>query len=163
MRSSLLVASFIGLAFAKAYAQQPIATDSVTVSKTVVEPQYPSDAIHEFFKYFHAKDTTAMRAMMIDYTPVKSLIISESKGKSMLFTPIDEFLKGIAQIPDSVSFEERLIQVKSTNSSDIASVSTTYEFYMNDGFTHNGVNVFTLIYIDDKWKIAAIVDTRQYP
>lgn len=167
MRSTLILISFMVFAFAKAYSQEPIATDSTTIKKTEVAPmlekQKPADAVKEFFKYFHAKDTTAMREMMVDGASLNTLVVSQSKGKKMLHTPINEFLKGIAQIPDSVSFEEQLIQIRVTNSDDIASVNTTYEFYMNDGFTHNGVNVFTMVYIDDKWKITSIADTRQYP
>ncbi|GAL76401.1 hypothetical protein JCM19275_810 [Nonlabens ulvanivorans] len=104
-----------------------------------------------------------MREMMADKVTINSLIISESNGRRVIDTTVDDFLRGIAQIPDSVSFEERLIQIKTTNSVDIATVSASYEFYMNKGFTHNGTNVFTLIYIDDKWMVAGITDTRQYP
>lgn len=163
MRSSLILISFIVFAFAKAYTQQPITTDTIPSTMVKVEKLNPVDAVKEFFKYFHAKDTTSLRNMMIEDATMRSLIISDSKGKSMLNTPVNEFLKGIAQIPDSISFKEELIQIRVTNSENIASVNATYEFYMNGGFTHNGVNVFTLVYIDDKWKVATIVDTRQYP
>ncbi len=163
MRSSLLLIGIMVLAFTKADAQNPTATDSIVVTETKAEKQKPTNAVKEFFQYFHKKDTTVLRSMMIENATLNSLIISESQGRSVINTPITEFLKGIAQIPDSVSFEERLIQIRSTNSNDVASVSASYEFYMNDGFTHNGTNVFTLIYIDDKWKVASIADTRQYP
>jgi len=167
MRSTLILIAIMGLAFAKAYSQQPINTDSTTVEKSVSEPvhekQMPDEAVKEFFRYFHIKDTLAMRNMMVEGASLNTLIISASKGKRIQSSSINEFLKGIAQIPDSLSFEERLIQIKVTNSVDIATVNTMYEFYMNDGFTHNGVNVFTMVYIDDKWKITSIADTRQYP
>ncbi|WOI23656.1 nuclear transport factor 2 family protein [Nonlabens ulvanivorans] len=163
MRSSLLLIGFMILAFAKAFAQQPTVTDSVTTTVSIVEKVKPADAVIKFFEYFHQKDTLAMREMMADKVTINSLIISESNGRRVIDTTVDDFLKGIAQIPDSVSFEERLIQIKTTNSVDIATVSTSYEFYMNKGFTHNGTNVFTLIYIDDKWMVAGITDTRQYP
>lgn len=163
MRTRFILISFLVFAFAKAYAQQPTSPDENMVDKEATVKQKPADAVKEFFNYFHKKDTTALREMMINGATLNSLVISESKGKRVINTPISEFLKGIAQIPDSVSFEERLIQLKTTSSADIATVNTTYEFYMNKGFTHNGINVFTLVYIDDKWKVAAIVDTRQYP
>jgi len=175
MRSSLFILGIIVLAFAKAKAQQPIVTDStitttveaaldttkVTV-ETIVEKQTPDEAVKEFFKYFHKKDTTSLRDIMVDKTSLNTLIISESSGRKITNTSLSNFLKRLAQIPDSVKIEERLIQIKTTNSNDIASVTTSYEFYMNEEFTHNGSNVFTLMFIDDKWKIAAIADTRQY-
>ncbi|MBF4984378.1 hypothetical protein FNJ87_08575 [Nonlabens mediterrranea] len=163
MRSSLLLIGFIVIAFAKAYAQQPTVTDSITSIETVVEKQKPAEAVKDFFALFHKKDTISLKKMIINNATLHSLIISESKGRKVIETPMDDFLKSIAQIPDSVSFEERLIQIKTTNSIDVATVSASYEFYLNDGFSHNGTNVFTLLYIDDKWLIAAIVDTRQYP
>lgn len=163
MRSSLLLIGFMVIAFAKAIAQQPTVTDSITATVSLEEKVKPAEAVKEFFEYFHQKDTLSLRMMMVEHATINSLIISESMGRKVNHTSIDDFLKGIAQIPDSVSFEERLIQIKTTNSIDIATVSASYEFYMNDGFTHNGTNVFTLIYIDDKWMVAGITDTRQYP
>lgn len=163
MRSSLLLIGFMVIAFAKAYSQQPTVTDSVTVTKNISEKQKPAEAVRDFFDFFHKKDTVSMKLMMVDHIILNSLIISESKGRKIIHTSVDSFLKSITQIPDSVSFEERLIQIKTTNSKDIATVNASYEFYMNEGFTHNGTNVFTLLYIDDKWKIASITDTRQYP
>lgn len=167
MKGSLLLLGFFVLALAKANSQQPAVIDSTVVVdnniQKVMEKQKPADAVKDFFSYFHKKDTTTLRSMMVEHATLNSLIISESRGTKVVHTPISDFLKGIAQIPDSVSFEEQLIQIRVTNSSEIASVSATYEFYMNEGFSHNGTNIFTLIYIDDKWKITSITDTRQYP
>jgi len=104
-----------------------------------------------------------MRAMMTPSITLHSLIISKSKGRRVMNTPITAFLQGIGQIPDSVKIEERLIQIKTTNSADIASVNASYEFYVDEEFSHNGTNVFTLVFIDDKWIISGITDTRYYP
>lgn len=169
-------------AFAKAYSQQtPSVQDSLNTSSKVVESldksvqntkdtivekpikKSPKEFIREFFVYFHARDTTAMKEMMVRDASVKSLVISNTKGRQLIHADQKVFLSGIASIPDTLLFEERLIEVKVLNSVDIAVVNTSYEFYVNEGFTHNGTNVFTLVFIDDKWKIASIVDTRYYP
>jgi len=158
MKKLVIAVMLMCFAFAKAYSQQPVQTNS-----TVVEKLKPADAVKEFFNHFHKKDTTAMRAMMTPSITLHSLIISKSKGRRVMNTPITAFLQGIGQIPDSVKIEERLIQIKTTNSADIASVNASYEFYVDEEFSHNGTNVFTLVFIDDKWIISGITDTRYYP
>ncbi len=165
MKKLVIVVMLMCFAFAKAYSQQPTPQDSTTVVETemVQEKMKPADAVKAFFNHFHKKDTTAMREMMTPKITLHSLIISKSKGRRVMHTPITAFLEGIGRIPDTAKIEERLIQIKTTNSVDIASVNATYEFYVDDAFQHNGTNVFTLVYIDDKWMISGITDTRYYP
>ncbi len=127
------------------------------------QPINPVEAVKDFFKDFHAKDTTALRQHIQKGTQLSSMIISKSRGKQLISSDVDQFLKGIANIPDSLSFEERLLEIKWMGDDHLASVSTTYEFYYDGKFTHNGTNLFILTYIDKRWKITGLTDSRFYP
>lgn len=154
----LLFAAVCVLAFAKAYSQQPIAQDSTIVT---IEKPSPVDAVKIFFKNFHVQDTVALKEMILPEIMLTSMSVKGEQRK-INTTKIADFLKGIASIPDSIPFEERLIEISFSNDTQVATVSATYEFYYNNFLSHIGTNKFTLFFIDEKWMIVGIADTRIY-
>jgi hypothetical protein len=158
MRQIVLLA-FCVLAFAKAYSQTETAQDSITVT---IEKPTAVDAVKTFFKHFHAKDSVALRTSMVDGLTLRSMAVS-SKGKKLSKTTAAAFSKNIGSIPDSIPFEERLLEISFIGDEHLATVTTTYEFYYDNKFSHNGTNKFTLVYLDDKWLIIGLADTRLYP
>ena len=158
MRQLFLTFIICVFAFAKATPQEEQMTDSVqkTVQPTAVE------AVQKFFDHFHNQDKVALSDAMADDLVLRSFSIS-SKGNKLSSMTKQEFVSAIIQIPDSIAFEEKLIEIKVLEDEHIANVFTTYEFYYDGKFTHNGTNSFTLIFMDDKWIITGITDTRLYP
>lgn len=156
----IIAVCFCVLAFAKAYSQQP---DSTLTQTAVIEKIQPIDAIKTFFKRFNAKEIDEAAAMLSSDLNLHSLIISTSTGRKVVTTTRESFINNLKAIPDSTAIEERIIEYKSTSNGQIATVTASYEFYLNNEFTHNGTNVFTLFYINDTWMIVAIADTRLYP
>ena len=71
-----------------------------------------------------------------------------------------DFLKSIASIPATMKFEERILEYKIESDNFLAHVWTPYEFYLNGKLSHKGVNSFTLIKENEKWKIVHVIDTR---
>lgn len=154
----LLLPIICVLAFAKANAQQTQPQDSTTVT---IESPTAIDAVKTFFKYFHAQDTTALKESMLTDLQLTSMSVN-GENRKLSTTKASQFLKSIASIPDSIPFEERLIEIRSSGDTQIATVTTTYEFYYNKLLSHIGTNKFTLFFIDDKWVIAGLADTRIY-
>lgn len=84
-----------------------------------------------------------------------------TEGKKLLNSePFEHFLKSIASIPADSKFEERLLNFKVEENGPLAVVNTAYEFYYNGNFSHCGVNNFTLVKLEDQWKIVHLIDTR---
>jgi hypothetical protein len=145
-------------AFAKANSQQI----SATASSTVVLNQQPAVlVVEQFFEDFHKQDTLALRKHLVEGASLMSLSIRDGQ-RSTAQTDLDTFLKNIASIPDTASFKEGLTSIKAMESDDIASVHADYNFYYNGNQTHSGINVFTLVFIANQWKITQITDTRVY-
>lgn len=155
----LLIPIICVLAFAKANSQQTLPQDSTIVS---IEKPTAISAVKTFFKHFHAQDTTALKESMLMNIPLTSMSV-KGDDRKLSTTEASQFLKNIASIPDSIPFEERLIEISFAGDTQIATVSTTYEFYYNNFLSHIGTNKFTLFFIDDKWIIAGLADTRIYP
>lgn len=124
------------------------------------EQQSPKQFVQKFFKAFHAQDTVALKNMATEDLKLQSVSIN-AEGKTILSTDdYSKFLKSIASIPSETKFEERLLDFKIEENGALATVSTPYEFYVNGNFSHCGVNNFTLVKLDENWKIVHLIDTR---
>ena len=120
--------------------------------------QSPKEAVNEFFNALNSKNAEQLSALMADDLKLHSLNIG---GEIKLSTTDKEaFIKSIGSIPAEVTIEERIFDLESMENEQIASVWVPYEFYVNDNFSHKGVNVFTMVKIDKQWKITSISDTR---
>lgn len=116
--------------------------------------------IVSFFKGFHAKDSTLIKSVCADKMILQS--ISEStKGVQLKNESPREFYRSIATIPTTIQFEERILNYSIQVDGTMAQVWTPYEFYLNEKFSHKGVNAFTLFKDNGLWKIVYIIDTRR--
>jgi hypothetical protein len=74
---------------------------------------------------------------------------------------VNDFVNRIATTPAETQLEERILDYQISIDGDLASAWTPYEFYINDSFSHCGVNSFQLIKMEQGWKITYIIDTRR--
>ena len=86
---------------------------------------------------------------------------SDREGRTLFKNEkIEILIHSITSIPDSISFEEKLtswsIQVDRT----MANAWVGYEFWLNDNFSHCGINSFQLVNFNGEWKIIYLIDTR---
>lgn len=116
--------------------------------------------IEKFFAAFHTQDTVALRSVMSDQMVFHS--ISEGKSTAKLSTEsAANFIKGIAGMPNTMKFEERILSWKIQIDGPLAHVWTPYEFYIDGKLSHRGVNSFQLFKDTDGWKIVHCIDTRR--
>lgn len=116
--------------------------------------------ILEFFEGFHKGDTIKMKNTM-DYNLVMQTITkTKSGGKKSVMVEVKRFLTTVIKRPVKQRWEEKLTDFRIHANTDIATAWTPYEFYVNDIFSHCGVNVFQLYNDGKDWKIIAITDTR---
>jgi len=116
--------------------------------------------VEGFFEAFHNQDSIAMKSF-VGENVVLQTTGRNKEGKTMFrTTPIGKLYQSIVSIPDSVQFEEKLtswsIQVDRT----MANAWVGYEFWLNDEFSHCGINSFQLVNFDGDWKIIYLIDTR---
>ncbi len=113
-----------------------------------------------FFKGFHAKDSITMKSVCADKMILHS-ISESSKGNQLKKDSPQDFFRSIATIPATILFEERILNYSIQVDGAMAHVWTPYEFYVNNKFSHKGVNAFTLFKDNDQWKIVYLIDTRR--
>jgi hypothetical protein len=72
----------------------------------------------------------------------------------------DDFIKTVGT-PHKGVWDERIVITDLKIDGDLASVWAPYKFYLDDKFSHCGVDVFQLMKTAAGWKIIYIVDTRR--
>lgn len=118
------------------------------------------EVIETFFDGFHKQDSVAMSSLVADNVVLQTTARNK-QGKTLFKTEkFEKLISSITSIPDSINFEEKLtswsIQVDRT----MANAWVGYEFWINDKFSHCGINSFQLINFDGEWKIIYLIDTR---
>lgn len=88
-------------------------------------------------------------------------VANTKNGTQLKSDKLEDFLKSIASIPNTMKIFEKLLDYKVTIDGDLAHVWTPYEFYVNDTLSHVGVNAFTLLNDNGKWRIIHLIDTRR--
>ncbi|WP_231491128.1 nuclear transport factor 2 family protein [Pedobacter sp. Leaf170] len=87
--------------------------------------------------------------------------IVSKEGKNTIKTEsVLGFLKMIA-IPRTQIYDERIVFSKILIDGALAAVWTEYKFYIDERFSHCGVNSFQLVKGEKGWQIAYLIDTRR--
>ncbi|AXT53715.1 nuclear transport factor 2 family protein [Aquimarina sp. BL5] len=126
-----------------------------------VNQKNAKQAILDFFEGFHKGDTVLMRKT-IDPNMAMQIISKGKDGKIKTDqADIGNFLGVIHNRPKDQKWLEKLLDFRIDADDRIAQIWTPYEFYVNDQFSHCGVNIFQLFNDGTTWKIIAIADTRK--
>lgn len=116
--------------------------------------------IETFFDGFHKQDSTLIKSTVADYVVLQTTGKNQ-EGKTLFKNEeFSEFLKSIVSIPDSVKFEEKLTSFSIQIDRTMANAWVGYEFWLNDTFSHCGIDSFQLVDFDGEWKIVYLIDTR---
>ena len=116
--------------------------------------------VETFFEGFHKQDSVLMKSVLAREVVLQTTGRNKEGKTQFKNEKINRLITSIVSIPDSVSFEEKLtswsIQVDRT----MANAWVGYEFWLNEKFSHCGINSFQLINFDGEWKIIYLIDTR---
>ncbi|MFD0975798.1 nuclear transport factor 2 family protein [Salinimicrobium gaetbulicola] len=119
------------------------------------------NVIETFFEGFHAKDSIIMKSVLAEGVIVQTVGKSKSGEIKLHNEEISEVLKNIVSIPSETTFKEVIHSYDIRIDGAMANAWTPYSFFLNDGFSHCGVNNFQLFKKDNKWKIIYLIDTRR--
>ncbi|WP_298396110.1 nuclear transport factor 2 family protein [Flavobacterium sp.] len=132
----------------------------IFASSIQAQNQEIQKVIETFFEGFHAKDTIKMKSVCSDKIILQSIMENANSAK-LLDESAKEFYKSIASIPATIKIKEKILGYSIQVDGTMAHAWTPYEFYLNDKFSHSGVNAFTLFKENGTWKIIYVIDTRR--
>lgn len=150
MKKSIFL--IILITFVKVNAQGPNASE--------YDKQAVKDVVETFFDGFHKQDSIIMKSTLAEDVVLQTTARNK-QGKTLFKTEkIEKLVTSITSIPDSISFEEKLTSFSIQVDRTMANAWVGYEFWLNDKFSHCGINSFQLINFDGEWKIIYLIDTR---
>lgn len=117
--------------------------------------------IESFFDGFHKQDSLLIKKTVSEDIIAQTIGRNKEGSNQIRTEDFSKFLKSIVSIPDSISFQERLMSFNIQVDGAMANAWTPYEFWLNDTFHHCGVNSFQLFKEASGWKIIYLVDTRR--
>ncbi|RYZ23383.1 MAG: hypothetical protein EOO16_05205 [Chitinophagaceae bacterium] len=143
MRKLLLI-----LTFYTANAQAQSAEDSVRTT------------IDRLFEGMRKGDSAAIRAAFAPGAVLQTVVTPKTGGTRIMNEPVDSFVASIGR-PHKEVYDERIRFDGIRIDGPMASAWTPYSFYVDNKFSHCGVNAFNLARFNGEWKIIYIVDTRR--
>jgi len=115
--------------------------------------------INNLFTGMKQGDSTIARLAFADNCIMQT--ISTKTGTALLKTAsVNEFINFIGTAHKE-KFDERIVFTKILIDGPLAVVWTDYKFYVDEKFSHCGVNSFQLVKGDAGWKIVYLIDTRR--
>lgn len=118
-------------------------------------------AINQLFDGMRANDSLLIKAVLTENTTLHTVVQDKTNEHLLEKTDINAFIKAVGTKRPEVQLDERLSGYDIKIDGGMAMAWTPYSFYVNDKFSHCGVNVFTLMKTRTGWKITAITDTRR--
>jgi hypothetical protein len=134
---------------------------TVVISAQTTAEEAVKKTIETFFNGFHSQDSILMNSA-VGKDPILQTIGNSKAGILGIRTQdFDQLVQSIVAIPDSVNFREKIKSYSIQIDGAMANAWTPYEFWINDEFSHCGVNSFQLFNDGTGWKIIYLIDTRR--
>jgi hypothetical protein len=147
MNKKILIAGLLGLLFCfPAFSQ--------------TEEAQVEEVIKSLFEGMRTKNADQVAAAFSKDAMMQT-VIAKPEGSEVGSNAVADFVTRIASTPAESQLDERILEYQIKIDGTMASAWTPYHFYVNDKFSHCGVNSFQLVKMVDGWKIVYIIDTRR--
>ena len=117
--------------------------------------------INTFFEGLHKGDTILLKKVIGKDLLLQTTFVNKEGISVLRTTTNSDFLKAVSKKDPTTVWFEKLLSFTMNIEQYLASVWAPYEFYLNDTFSHCGVNSFQLFNNNGNWEIIYIVDTRK--
>jgi preprotein translocase subunit YajC len=136
----------------------------ILLSMNAFAQQADQDAIkqtvNKMFDAMRKGDSTLLRSTFVKGIAFQGVANKKDGSVALETENADDFIKAIGT-PHKGVWDERVTFKDIKIDGPLASVWAPYKFYLDDKFSHCGVDVFQLMKTKDGWKIIYIVDTRR--
>jgi hypothetical protein len=134
---------------------------TVVTAQDPIEEDKVQKVVETFFEGFHARDSTIMKSVFYENPVIQTIGRSKTGETVLVREELQKVLKGIVGIPLKTDFKEVLHDYVIKIDGNMANAWTPYSFYMDDTFSHCGVNSFQLLKVEEEWNIIYLIDTRR--
>lgn len=118
------------------------------------------EVIASLFEGMKNKESETLRNAFHPQATMQT-VVSNDVGADLGSNTVSDFVNRIVGTAEGTTLDERILDYQIKVDGKMAAAWTPYEFYVNDKFSHCGVNSFQLIKTVEGWKITYIIDTRR--
>lgn len=133
---------------------------SGTSAFSQTEEKAVEEVIRSLFEGMKTKNSEQVAKAFYSEGQMQTVLV-KPEGTSVGSNSVADFIKRISTTPAETTLDERILDYQIKVDGAMASAWTPYRFYVNDTFSHCGVNSFQLVKMSDGWKIVYIIDTRR--
>ena len=114
-----------------------------------------------FFKALESGDSSLMRSTIHPNIVLTTTFTHPKTGEKVYhIEPASEFLR-VLGTPHASKWHEAIANVEFKVDDNLAIAWMDYSFFVDDKFSHCGVNAFEFVKLGDQWQITHIIDTRR--
>lgn len=124
------------------------------------EHEAVKSVIETMFDGMREGDSTKVSGVFAKNVLMYSASFQEDSTTKLSEGSASRFLTAVGTPHDKV-WDERISNLIIQVDGPLATAWMDYAFYLDDTFSHCGVNAMNLVYIDGKWKITYLIDTRR--
>jgi hypothetical protein len=116
--------------------------------------------INSLFDGMRRSDTAMIRSAFAPQGILQT-VLKKRDGKVIIQSePLDSFIAFIGK-PHKEVYDERITFEVLKVDGDLAIAWTPYKFYVDEKFSHCGVDSYQLVKLNGEWKIHYLIDTRR--
>lgn len=117
--------------------------------------------VNDLFNGMRDSDSALVRSLFHEDAKLKSTYFYEKMDKSRIIDDnLEDFIKAVGT-PKKEKWNEKIANVIVLQDDFFAQVWMDYAFYIDDIFSHCGINSIQMLLTDSGWKIIDITDTRR--
>lgn len=124
-----------------------------------VDVEAVKQTVNNLFLGMKTGDSTLVAAAFASNSILQTIVHKDGRN-TVRTEAVSEFIK-FAGTPHQQKYDERIVFTKILIDGPLASVWTDYKFYVNEKFSHCGVNSFQLVKGEKGWQIVYLIDTRR--
>ena len=116
--------------------------------------------INNLFDGMRQSDTAKIRSAFAPQAILQT-VVNNKEGKVFIRSePLDSFIAFVDK-PHKEVYDERITFDLIKIDEHLATAWTPYKFYVDDKFSHCGVDSYQLVKLNGEWKIQYLIDTRR--
>ncbi len=116
--------------------------------------------VNIFFQSMRDSDSASLRSVLHEDLRLMTSFTDRSGNSRLHQDSVKQFIDAVGKAKEDL-WDERISNLKIEIDGNLAQVWMDYSFYLNEEFSHCGVNAMQLFWNGEKWLIFQITDTRR--
>jgi hypothetical protein len=126
----------------------------------ISEENEVKETIHQLFEGMYNGDSSLVHSVFHSSNRLMTCYIDKNGMEQLAEENLQDFLDAVGS-PHEEIWDEKITFTSVLVDLHLAQVWTEYQFYLDNEFSHCGVNAFQLVKENGNWKIIQLIDTRK--